>query len=64
MEREGLYEVDPRWVREDLAEFLRENRHLLEKIPPHLVDDLADAVEEETYGYVTRFDVLEALNQL
>ena len=66
MEREGLYEVDPRWVREDLAEFLRENRHLLEKILPHrdLVDDLADAVEEETYGYLTRYDVLQALNQL
>jgi hypothetical protein len=66
MEREGLYEVDPRWVREDLAEFLRENRHLLEKILPHrdLVDDLADAVEEETYGHLTRRDVLEALNQL
>ncbi len=66
MEREGLYEVDPRWVRKDLAEFLRENRHLLEKILPHrdLVDDLADAVEEETYGYVTRFDVLEVLKEL
>jgi len=66
MEREGLYEVDPRWVREDLAEFLRENRHLLEKILPHrdLVDDLADAVEEETHRYLTRRDVLEALNQL
>ena len=66
MEREGLYEVDPRWVREDLAEFLRENRHLVEKILPHrdLVNDLADAVEEETYGYVTRYDVLETLNQL
>jgi len=63
MEREGLYEVDPRWVREDLAEFLRENRHLLEKILPHrdLVDHLADAVEEETYGYLTRRDVLELL---
>jgi len=66
MEREGLYEVDPRWVREDLAEFLRENQHLLEKILPYrdLVNDLADAVEEETYGYVTRYDVLETLNQL
>jgi len=66
MEREGLYEVDPRWVREDLAEFLRENRHLVEKILPYrdLVNDLADAVEEETYGYVTRSDVLETLNQL
>jgi hypothetical protein len=63
MEREGLYEVDPRWVREDLAEFLRENRHLVEKILPHrdLVNDLADAVEEETYGYLTRYDVLELL---
>jgi len=63
MEREGLYEVDPRWVREDLAEFLRENRHLLEKILPHrdLVDHLADAVEEETYGYLTRYDVLDLL---
>jgi len=63
MEREGLYEVDPRWVREDLAEFLRENRHLLEKILPHrdLLHDLADAVEEETYGYLTRYDVLELL---
>jgi hypothetical protein len=66
MEREGLYEADPDWVREDLAEFLRENRHLLEKILPHrdLIHDLADAVEEETYGYVTRSDVLETLNQL
>jgi len=66
MEREGLYEVDPRWVRKDLAEFLRENRHLLEKILPYrdLVNDLADAVEEETYGYLTRYDVLQALNQL
>jgi hypothetical protein len=66
MEREGLYEVDPRWVREDLAEFLRENRHLVEKILPHrdLVDDLADAVKQETYGYLTRSDVLETLNQL
>ena len=66
MEREGLYEVDPRWVREDLAEFLRENRHLLEKILPHrdLVNDLADAVEEETYGYLTRHDVLEVLKEL
>ena len=66
MEREGLYEVDPRWVREDLAEFLRENRHLLEKILPHrdLVDHLADAVEEETYGYLTRRDVLEILKEL
>jgi hypothetical protein len=66
MEREGLYEVDPRWVRADLAEFLRENRHLLEKILPHrdLLHDLADAVEEETYGYVTRFDVLEVLKEL
>jgi ElaB/YqjD/DUF883 family membrane-anchored ribosome-binding protein len=64
MEREGLYEVDPRWVRKDLAEFLRENQHLLEKILPHrdLVDHLADAVEEETYGYLTRSDVLHALN--
>jgi len=63
MEREGLYEVDPRWVREDLAEFLRENRHLVEKILPHrdLVDDLADAVEQETYGYITRYDVLDLL---
>jgi len=66
MEREGLYEVDPRWVREDLAEFLRENRHLLEKILPHrdLVDDLADAVEQETYVYLTRRDVLEVLKEL
>jgi hypothetical protein len=67
MEREGLYEVDPRWVREDLAEFLRENRHLLEKILPHrdLLHDLADAVEEEeTYGYVARSDVLEILKEL
>jgi len=66
MEREGLYEVDPRWVRKDLAEFLRENRHLLEKILPHrdLVNDLADAVEEETYGHLTRSDVLEILKEL
>ncbi len=63
MEREGLYEADPRWVREDLAEFLKDNQHLLEKILPHrdLVNALADAVEEETYGYATRRDVLELL---
>ncbi|MFZ8809293.1 MAG: hypothetical protein ACO2PN_14465 [Pyrobaculum sp.] len=63
MEREGLYEADPRWVREDLAEFFKDNQHLLEKILPHrdLVNALADAVEEETYGYVTRRDVLELL---
>jgi hypothetical protein len=66
MEREGLYEVDPDWVREDLAEFLREYRHLLEKILPHrdLVDEFAGVVSEETYRYLTRRDVLEVLDQL
>ncbi len=66
MEREGLYEVDPRWVREDLAEFLRENQHLLEKILPYkdLVDKFADAVEKETYGHITWSDVMKALKEL
>jgi hypothetical protein len=66
MEREGLYEVDPRWVREDLAEFLRENRHLLEKILPYkdLVDKFADAVEEETYGHITWSDAMKTLEEL
>jgi hypothetical protein len=66
MEREGLYEVDPRWVRKDLAEFLRENRHLLEKILPYkdLVDKFADAVEEETYGHITWSDAMKTLEEL
>jgi hypothetical protein len=66
MEREGLYEVDPSWVREDLAEFLRENRHLLEKILPYkdLVDKFADAVEEETYGHITWSDAMKTLEEL
>jgi hypothetical protein len=66
MEREGLYDVDPDWVREDLAEFLREYWHLVEKILPHrdLVDEFAGVVSEETYRYLTRRDVLEILDQL
>jgi polyhydroxyalkanoate synthesis regulator phasin len=63
MEREGLYEADPGWVREDLAKFLREYRHLVEKILPHqdLLDKLADAVAEATAGHLTRSDALEIL---
>jgi hypothetical protein len=63
IEREGLYDVDPDWVREDFAHFVREYRHLLEKILPHpdLLDKFVDAVTEATYGYVTRRDALEIL---
>jgi hypothetical protein len=63
MEREGLYEADPGWVREDLAEFVREYRHLVEKILPHqdLLDKLADAVVEAAAGRLTRSDALEIL---
>jgi hypothetical protein len=63
MESEGLYEADPGWVREDLAKFLREYRHLVEKILPHqdLLDKLADAAAEATAGHLTRSDALEIL---
>ena len=56
-------EPDREWLRERLSEFIDDNMHLVEKILPHrdLVDHLADAVEEETYGYLTRYDVLELL---
>jgi hypothetical protein len=66
MEREGLYEADPRWVREDFAEFVREYRHLLEKILPHpdIKDKFVDAVVEATYGFLTIRDVLEILEEL
>ena len=56
-------EPDREWLRERLSEFIDDNMHLVEKILSHrdLVDHLADAVEEETYGYLTRYDVLELL---
>jgi hypothetical protein len=59
----GHEEPDREWLRERLSEFIDDNMHLVEKILPHrdLVDHLADAVEEETYGYLTRYDVLELL---
>jgi NAD(P)H-dependent FMN reductase len=54
---------DREWLRERLREFVDENVHLLEKILPHpdLKDKFADAVEEATAGYLTRFDALEIL---
>ena len=57
---------DREWLRERLWEFIDENMYLIEKILPHqdLKDKFADAVEEATYGHLTRRDVLEALNQL
>jgi hypothetical protein len=57
---------DRKWLRERLWEFIDENMYLIEKILPHqdLKDKFADAVEEATYGHLTRRDVLEALNQL
>jgi hypothetical protein len=61
---EGLWGgPDPGWLRERLSEFLDENAHLVEKVLPHpdLLGKLADAVEEETHGYLTRSDVLEVL---
>ena len=59
-------EPDREWLRERLWEFIDENMYLLEKILHYedLLDKFADAVEEETYGHLTRSDVLETLNQL
>jgi hypothetical protein len=66
IEKEGLYDVDPDWVREDFAEFLRENRHLLEKILPYkdLVDKFVDAAVDAVQGYLARREVLEFLEEL
>jgi hypothetical protein len=63
VEKEGLYEVDPDWVREDFARFVREYQNLLEKIQPHpdLFNKFVDAAVEATYGYLSRSDVLEIL---
>ena len=61
---EGLWGgPDPGWLRERLSEFLDENVHLVEKVLPYrdLRDRLADAVEEETRGYLARYDVLDLL---
>jgi hypothetical protein len=64
----GEYEGPPdrKWLKERLREFIDENMYLLEKIVPHqdLKNKFADAVEEAAAGYLTRHDVLEALNQL
>ena len=61
----GPWGPDREWLREKVAEFLAENRRLVERILPYrdLRDRLADAVEEETYGYLARSDVLEILEQ-
>jgi hypothetical protein len=64
---EGLWGgPDPGWLRERLSEFLDENIHLVEKILPHpdLLGKLADAVEEETRGYILGGDVLRMLREL
>jgi hypothetical protein len=60
---DGPWGPDPGWLRERLSEFLDENAHLVERVLPHpdLLGKLADAVEEETRGYLTRSDVLEVL---
>jgi hypothetical protein len=57
---------DPGWLRERLSEFLDENIHLVEKILPHrdLAGKFADAVEEETRGYILGGDVLRMLREL
>jgi hypothetical protein len=64
----GEYEGPPDrdWLRERLSEFIDEYMYLLEKILPYedLVDKFADAVEEATYGHLTRRDVLEILDRL
>ena len=60
----GEYEEpDREWLRERLSEFIDDNMHLVEKILPHrdLLDEFADAVEEETHRYITRYDVLDLL---
>jgi len=61
----GPWGPDREWLREKVAEFLDENAHLVERVLPHpdLLGKLADAVEEETRGYLTRSDVLEVLEQ-
>jgi hypothetical protein len=64
---EGLWGgPDPGWLREKLSEFLDENRHLVERVLPHpdLLGKLADAVEEETRGYILGGDVLRMLREL
>jgi hypothetical protein len=63
VEKEGLYDVDPDWVREDFARFVREYQNLLEKIQPHpdLFNKFVDAALEAMYGYLSRSDVLEIL---
>jgi hypothetical protein len=62
----GLWGPDPGWLRERLSEFLDENIHLVEKILPHrdLAGKFADAVEEETRGYILGGDVLRMLREL
>jgi len=61
----GPWGPDPGRLREKVAEFLAENRRLVERVLPHpdLLGKLADAVEEETYGYLARSDILEILEQ-
>jgi len=64
---EGLWGgPDPGWLRERLSEFLDENMRLVEKVLPHpdLLGKLADAVEEETRGYILGGDVLRMLREL
>ena len=64
---EGLWGgPDPGWLREKVAEFLEENRHLVERVLPYrdLRDGLADAVEEATAGYILGGDVLRMLREL
>jgi hypothetical protein len=57
---------DREWLKERLQEFIDENMYLIEKILPYkdLKDKFEDAVEEATYEYLTRRDVLEILDQL
>jgi len=54
---------DREWLRERLWEFIDDYTYLIEKILHYedLVDKFADAVEEATAGYLTRFDILKIL---
>ena len=62
----GPWGPDREWLREKVAEFLDENRHLVERVLPYrdLRDRLADAVEEATAGHILGGDVLRMLREL
>jgi ElaB/YqjD/DUF883 family membrane-anchored ribosome-binding protein len=57
---------DREWLKERLWEFINDYMYLVEKILPYkdLKDKFADAVERETYGLITWFDAMKALEEL